>query len=105
MSNAAAVAAESLMELEQEFGRRQVGPVNDEAPAEPFGLGADFGAGLSEREVDYLMREEWAQSADDVLWRRSKLGLRFSAAQTAALDDVMQRKAAAALAQDERRRA
>ena len=68
-------------------------------------LGADFGAGLSEREVDYLMREEWAQTADDVLWRRSKLGLRFSAAQTAALDDAMRRKADAAPSQDERRRA
>ena len=68
-------------------------------------LGADFGAGLTEREVDYLMREEWAQTADDVLWRRSKLGLRFSAAQTAALDNVMRRKADAAPSQDERRRA
>jgi glycerol-3-phosphate dehydrogenase len=68
-------------------------------------LGADFGAGLTEREVDYLMREEWAQSADDILWRRSKLGLRFSREQTAALEDVMRRKAGAAPSQDERRRA
>jgi glycerol-3-phosphate dehydrogenase len=68
-------------------------------------LGADFGAGLTEREVDYLMREEWAQSADDILWRRSKLGLRFSREQTAALEDVMRRKADAAPSQDERRRA
>jgi glycerol-3-phosphate dehydrogenase len=35
------------------------------------------------------MRKEWAQTADDVLWRRSKLGLRFSAEQTAALDRFM----------------
>jgi glycerol-3-phosphate dehydrogenase len=68
-------------------------------------LGADLGAGLTEREVDYLMREEWAQTADDVLWRRSKLGLRFSGAQTAALEDVMRRKAGAEPAQGERRRA
>jgi glycerol-3-phosphate dehydrogenase len=38
-------------------------------------LGQDFGAGLSEREVDYLVREEWAETGDDILWRRSKLGL------------------------------
>src|SRR5712671_5957574 len=44
MSEPAALAAESLMELEQELGRRPVGAVNDEAPAEPLGLGADFGA-------------------------------------------------------------
>jgi glycerol-3-phosphate dehydrogenase len=41
------------------------------------------------REVRYLMREEWAQTADDVLWRRSKLGLRFSPAQAAALEAFM----------------
>jgi glycerol-3-phosphate dehydrogenase len=38
-------------------------------------LGRDLGAGLTEREVDYLVREEWACTADDILWRRSKLGL------------------------------
>ena len=38
-------------------------------------LGENFGAGLYAREVDYLCEEEWAQSAEDILWRRSKLGL------------------------------
>ena len=38
-------------------------------------LGQDFGGGLYEREVDYFMAEEWAHSADDILWRRSKAGL------------------------------
>src|SRR3546814_19528814 len=38
-------------------------------------LGADFGGGLHEAEVDYLQREEWALTTDDILWRRSKLGL------------------------------
>src|SRR5215467_662580 len=42
MSDAAALAAKSLMQLEQEIGCRPVGAVNDEAPADPFGLGADF---------------------------------------------------------------
>ena len=41
-------------------------------------LGKDFGAGLSECEVDYLQRSEWAETAEDILWRRSKLGLRLS---------------------------
>ena len=49
-------------------------------------LGEDFGHGLSEREVDYLMREEWAKSAEDMLWRRTKLGLKFSSDQTARLE-------------------
>ncbi len=38
-------------------------------------LGADLGGGLHTGEVDYLVREEWARTAEDVLWRRSKLGL------------------------------
>ena len=49
-------------------------------------LGRDFGADLSEREVDYLMRVEWAESAEDIAWRRTKLGLRLSADEIAALD-------------------
>jgi glycerol-3-phosphate dehydrogenase len=52
-------------------------------------LGQTFGADLTAVEVRYLMRKEWAQDADDVLWRRSKLGLRFSGAQHAALADFM----------------
>jgi glycerol-3-phosphate dehydrogenase len=52
-------------------------------------LGEDFGAGLSAREVDYLMAEEWARNAADVLWRRSKLGLRLSSEQVEALDRHM----------------
>jgi glycerol-3-phosphate dehydrogenase len=52
-------------------------------------LGTCFGADLTAAEVRYLMRKEWAQTADDVLWRRSKLGLRFSPAQTAALERFM----------------
>jgi glycerol-3-phosphate dehydrogenase len=44
-------------------------------------LGEDFGAGLTERELDYLVAEEWARSADSVLWRRTKCGLPMTAAQ------------------------
>ncbi len=39
------------------------------------GLGDDFGGGLSQAEIDYLCEHEWAQTADDILWRRSKMGL------------------------------
>jgi len=68
-------------------------------------LGTIFGADLSEREVSYLMREEWAATADDVLWRRTKLGLRFSAAEKAALQDFMTRAAHPPRAAFERSRA
>lgn len=43
--------------------------------------GEHFGHGLTTREVRYLMTHEWAREADDVLWRRSKLGLRLSASE------------------------
>jgi glycerol-3-phosphate dehydrogenase len=46
-------------------------------------LGEDFGAGLCEREISYLQQHEWARSAEDVLWRRTKCGLAMSAAQRA----------------------
>ncbi|HJP20994.1 MAG TPA: glycerol-3-phosphate dehydrogenase [Alphaproteobacteria bacterium] len=52
-------------------------------------LGQDFGAGLYEREVAYLMAHEWARTADDVLWRRSKLGLRLTQDQCQRLADWM----------------
>ena len=52
-------------------------------------LGHDFGAGLTEAEVRYLMRYEWAEEAADVVWRRSKLGLRLSREQIEALDHFM----------------
>ncbi len=46
-------------------------------------LGAEVAPGLYEAELAYLYREEWACSADDVLWRRSKLGLHYTEAQRA----------------------
>lgn len=49
-------------------------------------LGRDFGHGLSEVEVDYLARREWAVSAEDILWRRSKLGLGLDAGQVTTLE-------------------
>ena len=50
-------------------------------------LGRDFGGGLYGAEVDYLVDQEWARSAEDILWRRSKLGLHLSPASQAALKD------------------
>ncbi len=52
-------------------------------------LGRDFGAGLTEAEVRWLMEKEYARTAEDVVWRRTKLGLRMSPAQIAALDAWM----------------
>ncbi|MGI9408732.1 MAG: glycerol-3-phosphate dehydrogenase [Hyphomicrobiaceae bacterium] len=50
-------------------------------------LGDSFGAGLTEREVAYLQSDEWAEEAEDILWRRSKLGLRLDPSEQARLKD------------------
>jgi glycerol-3-phosphate dehydrogenase len=52
-------------------------------------LGVLFGADLTPAEVDYLRHDEWAVSAEDILWRRSKLGLVLSEEEAAGLDASM----------------
>ena len=59
-------------------------------------LGEDFGASLTAREVTWLMDKEFAQTAEDVVWRRSKLGLRLSPAQIERLQTWMQQQLTAA---------
>ena len=53
------------------------------------GLGEDLGGGLTRAEVAYLWRHEWARSAEDILWRRSKLGLHVSDGTAARLEAVL----------------
>ncbi len=60
-------------------------------------LGKDFGATLSAREVCWLMDKEYARTAADVVWRRSKLGLRMNEEQIALLDQWMSARRAAAV--------
>ena len=50
-------------------------------------LGQDFGATLTEKEVQWLINYEFAHTAEDILWRRSKLGLRLTPDQAQILED------------------
>jgi glycerol-3-phosphate dehydrogenase len=54
-------------------------------------LGEHFGAGLTEAEVSYLRTREWARSAEDILWRRTKLGLHLSTPEAARLTQYLSR--------------
>jgi glycerol-3-phosphate dehydrogenase len=73
--------------LARAYGTRAPRAIGDPRRVEE--LGAFIGADLSRAEVEYLVAEEWAQQPADILWRRSKLGLRFGADETAQLSAFM----------------
>ena len=81
------VAPEHMTRLVRAYGTRT--RVLLGGARSPADLGRSFGATLTEAEVRYLMEEEWALTAEDVLWRRSKLGLRLNPAQMRDLDAYM----------------
>ena len=57
--------------------------------SKPAELGETFGADLTAAEVNYLIEHEWARTAEDILWRRSKLGLTVGAEAAARLEDYL----------------
>lgn len=65
-------------------------------------LGQDFGATLTEREVRWLIQNEFARTAEDIVWRRSKLGLRMTPQEIADLDGWMAGQLCATLQPEER---
>jgi glycerol-3-phosphate dehydrogenase len=77
-----------------------LGPVADQRS-----LGRDFGASLSEAEVRYLVAREWAQTAEDIVWRRTKLGLRLTPQQIQALGQWLAESPGGQKAQQELRAA
>jgi glycerol-3-phosphate dehydrogenase len=58
-------------------------------------LGRNFGAGLTEREIESFIADEWAETAEDILWRRTKCGLHMDAAQRQAVEDYLKSRAPA----------
>jgi glycerol-3-phosphate dehydrogenase len=54
-------------------------------------LGRGFGADLTEAELRYLVHNEWAHTAEDVVWRRTKLGLRLSTDEVTLVDEAIRR--------------
>ncbi|CEJ13759.1 Aerobic glycerol-3-phosphate dehydrogenase [bacterium YEK0313] len=64
------------------------------AAAVPADLGRHFGGLLYAREIDHLVRSEWARSPEDILWRRTKHGLHLTAAERADVADWLAAQAA-----------
>jgi len=67
----------TLKRLARRHGSRLAEVIGDARDAS--GMGLDLGHGLSEREVVYMREHEWARTAEDILWRRSKVGLHMTA--------------------------
>jgi glycerol-3-phosphate dehydrogenase len=84
------LAESPLRRMARAYGSRIDRVLAQSAP----GMGAEVAPGLHEAELEYLRREEWATSPDDVLWRRSKLGLHFTAQQREDVAQWMESKGA-----------
>ncbi|MGB1176555.1 MAG: glycerol-3-phosphate dehydrogenase C-terminal domain-containing protein, partial [Candidatus Puniceispirillaceae bacterium] len=57
-------------------------------------LGVELCPGLYECEANYLVQHEWARTAEDILWRRTKLGLKATSDDVASLERWVDRRAA-----------
>lgn len=84
--------ASTLRRLARTYGTQAFALIGD--AADIADCGRDFGHGLTQREVDHLMTREWACTAEDILWRRTKLGLRLSPDEQAALSEYCREKEA-----------
>ena len=87
-----ALPADLLRGLARRHGTRALAVLGDAKT--PADLGEDFGHGLTAAEIDYLVREEWARSGDDVLWRRTKCGIGMTDAERERVAAYVRRGAA-----------
>ncbi len=85
-----ALPAPLLRALAQRHGTRALRILGDAQSVDD--LGEYFGAQLTGREIDYLLAEEWAVTAEDVLWRRTKCGLPMTPAQRDAVTTYVARR-------------
>ncbi len=92
------LAPETRRRLAHAYGARLLTEVFADV-ASSADLGADLGHGLSARELDHMISREWASTADDVLWRRSLLGLSFTPAERSRLEKVIASRRAQASSQ------
>jgi glycerol-3-phosphate dehydrogenase len=82
------VAKATIRRLVRAYGTRIEALMGNAASAAD--MGRVFGADLTEAELHYLVEAEWARTAADVVWRRTKLGLRLSPVQIEAVDEAIQ---------------
>ena len=81
------LSRETATRLTRTYGTLAKNMCRNLTPGAAFGT--HFGHGLYGFEVDYLLRREWARCAEDILWRRTRLGLLFSPAETKRLEEYV----------------
>jgi glycerol-3-phosphate dehydrogenase len=84
----AGFARSTLLRLAHRYGTRASRVIGGASSEQD--LGEDFGAGLRAREIAYLKSEEWADTAEDVLWRRTKTGLHIAPEARSKASDAIQ---------------
>jgi glycerol-3-phosphate dehydrogenase len=92
-----AFPADLLHRLARAYGTRMAAILGDATSVAE--LGRDFGGGLYEAEVNYLVAHEWARTAEDILWRRSKLALHVPDGTTERLATYLHTHPGAAMAE------
>mgnify|MGYP000577486277 CR=1 FL=1 len=85
------IPADTMKRISKCYGTRARQWLGESSKLED--LGQHFGAGLYQTEVDYLVAEEWAVEVEDIIWRRTKLGLRLSEAEVQVLRDYLSNSA------------
>jgi len=78
------------LRLVRAYGTESLGILSGATQAED--LGEDFGATITARELDWAIANEWVATADDFLWRRTKLGLRVTAAEKERIETYIARR-------------
>lgn len=84
------VQKELMKRLVRLYGTNTLEILNDAKDIKS--LGTDFGEGLYQREVEYLMKHEWVFEASDILYRRTKLGIRMTEQQVKKLASWIEKK-------------
>ena len=81
------LAEPHLRRLLRAYGTRTADLLGDARSLDD--LGRRHGADLTEAEIRYLVRAEWVRTAEDILWRRSKLGLRMNESEVAQIETTV----------------
>lgn len=80
----------TIRRLIRQYGTQAMGIFEDVKSVED--MGQDFGQGIYSREIDWAVDNEWVFCAEDFLWRRSKMGIRFEEGSHEVLDSYIQSK-------------